>query len=63
MEKWNVRLQIEVENSESELMSVLSVNAVFQTFNPCASISKLNSTWILNINTNLQAAPFFKPKF
>lgn len=44
MEKWNIRLQIKVENSESELTSVLSVNAVFQTFNPRASISKLNST-------------------
>lgn len=40
-------------------MSVLSVNVVSQTFNPCAAISELKSTTIQNINTDLQAVPIF----
>lgn len=60
MEKLNIRLQIKTENSRSELMSVLSVNMVSQTFNPCAAISELKSTRIQNINTNLQQFQFFQ---
>lgn len=51
-EEPNIRLQIKIH--EVKGMPVFSVNKISPSFNPCASISELNSTRILNISTKLK---------